>query len=149
LEVSIIVIIFVFYLFKNRSHTQIGLPNAVLASLSSHRDLGVHTEMFSDGMLDLIDKGVINNRKKQYFRNQIVASFCMGTRRLYDFIHDNPMLVMQRLSDANDPAKIARNNNIVAINSAVEIDLTGQVCVFIIVIVLLMSRLFFCFLFLF
>lgn len=105
--------------------------------------------MFSDGMLDLIDKGVINNRKKQYFRNQIVASFCMGTRRLYDFIHDNPMLVMQRLSDANDPAKIARNNNIVAINSAVEIDLTGQVCVFIIVIVLLMSRLFFCFLFLF
>jgi acetyl-CoA hydrolase len=109
--------------------TGIGLiPNAVLAALRSHRHLGLHTEMFSDGLLDLIEAGVVDNDAKSYHRGKAVASFVMGSRRLYDFVDDNPMIEMQPVTFTNDPFQISRNDRMVAINSAIEIDLTGQVC---------------------
>ncbi len=105
-----------------------GIPNAVLAQLGNHKDLGVHTEMFSDGILPLVAKGVVNGRKKQIDKNRMVASFLMGTQELYDFIDDNPMVAMMDIGYTNDVNIIARNNNVVAINSALAIDITGQVC---------------------
>ena len=109
--------------------TGIGLiPNAVLASLKSHKHLGLHTEMFSDGVLDLIEAGVLDNDAKSFHRGKAVASFVMGTRRLYDFVDDNPMIEMQPVTFTNDPFQIAQNDRMVAINSAIEVDLTGQVC---------------------
>jgi acetyl-CoA hydrolase len=109
--------------------TGIGLiPNAVLAALRSHQHLGLHTEMFSDGLLDLIEAGVLDNDAKSYHRGKAVASFVMGSRRLYDFVDDNPMIEMQPVTFTNDPFQIAQNDRMVAINSAIEVDLTGQVC---------------------
>jgi acetyl-CoA hydrolase len=109
--------------------TGIGLiPNAVLAALGSHKHLGLHTEMFSDGVLNLIEAGVLDNDKKSFHRGKAVASFVMGTRRLYDFVDDNPMIEMQPVTFTNDPFRIAQNDRMVAINSAIEVDLTGQVC---------------------
>jgi acetyl-CoA hydrolase len=109
--------------------TGIGLiPNAVLAALASHKHLGLHTEMFSDGLLELIEAGVLDNDAKSYHRGKAVASFVMGSRRLYDFVDDNPMIEMQPVTFTNDPFQIARNDRMVAINSAIEVDLTGQVC---------------------
>lgn len=105
-----------------------GVPNAVLASLKQHRHLGVHTEMFSDGLLTLIEAGVVDCEAKSYHRDKIVAAFVMGTRRLYDFVHDNPLIEMQPVSFTNDPAIIARNDHMISINSALEVDLSGQVC---------------------
>jgi 4-hydroxybutyrate CoA-transferase len=105
-----------------------GVPNAVLAALTGHRHLGVHTEMFSDGLLDLVEAGVVDNAAKQYHPGKVVSAFVMGSRRLYDFVDDNPMIEMHPVTFTNDPEAIARNYRMVSINSAIEVDLTGQVC---------------------
>jgi acetyl-CoA hydrolase len=104
------------------------IPNAVLAGLRQHRDLGVHTEMFSDGVVDLFERGVITNAKKSLHRGKLVSSFVMGSQRLYDFVHDNPALEMHPSHYVNDPFIISQNRGMVAINSALSVDLTGQVC---------------------
>lgn len=104
------------------------IPDAVLAALKDHRDLGVHTEMFSDGVIDLIETGVINGEKKRIHPGKVVSSFALGTRRLYDFIDDNPFIAMLDIAYVNDTAVIRRNPKVTAINSAIEVDVTGQVC---------------------
>jgi acyl-CoA hydrolase len=104
------------------------IPNAVLAALGDHKDLGVHTEMFSDGFIPLVEKGVINGRLKVKHPGRIVAGFVMGTRKLYDFIDDNPQVLMLDIGYVNDTAVIRRNPKVTAVNSAIEVDLTGQVC---------------------
>jgi acyl-CoA hydrolase/GNAT superfamily N-acetyltransferase len=104
------------------------IPNAVLANLKEHRDLGLHTEMFSDGVIDLIESGVINCRRKTLHAGKAVTSFCMGTRRLYDFVDDNPFFEFLPTEFVNDPSVIGRNDRMVSINSALQVDLTGQVC---------------------
>ena len=104
------------------------IPNAVLAALTSHKDLGVHTEMFSDGVIPLVESGVINGRRKVKHPGRMVAGFVMGTRRLYDFIDDNPQVLMLDIAYVNDTSVIRRNPKVTAVNSAIEIDLTGQVC---------------------
>jgi len=104
------------------------IPNAVLQSLGNHKDLGIHTEMFSDGVIDLVEQGVITNKKKAIHPEKIVAGFVMGSRRLYDFVDDNPMIAMLDIAYVNDTAVIRRNPKVTAINSAVEVDITGQVC---------------------
>jgi acyl-CoA hydrolase len=103
------------------------IPNAVLRALGNHKNLGVHTEMFSDGLIELIECGVVNNRLKRIHPGKVVSSFVMGTRRLYDFIDDNPEIALLDVAYVNDPAVIRRNPKVTAINSAIEIDLTGQV----------------------
>ncbi len=103
------------------------IPDAVLAALTSHRDLGVHTEMFSDGLIPLVESGVITGAKKTRHPGKIVSSFAMGTQALYDFIDDNPQEAMLDLAYVNDTAVIRRNPKVTAINSAIEVDLTGQV----------------------
>jgi acetyl-CoA hydrolase len=105
-----------------------GVPDGVLAALTDHKHLGVHTEMFSDGLLGLMERGVVDNSSKNYHAGKVVTSFVIGTRRLYDFVDDNPMIDMHPVTFTNDPALIARNDRMVAINSAIEVDLTGQVC---------------------
>lgn len=104
------------------------IPTAVLAALGGHRDLGVHTEMFSDGMVDLIERGVITGSRKRVHPGKILSTFLMGTRRLYDFVDDNPLVLMRDVAFVNDTAIIRQNPKAVAINSAIEVDLTGQVC---------------------
>ncbi len=104
------------------------IPDAVLRRLHGHRDLGIHTEMFSDGVLDLVERGVITGEKKTLHRGKIVCGFLIGTQRLYDFVDDNPLLEMHPQDYVNDPRVIAQNDRQVAINSAIEVDLTGQVC---------------------
>ncbi len=104
------------------------IPNAVLEALKDHRNLGVHTEMFSDGLIELIENEVVNNRCKRIHPGKVVSSFVNGTRRLYDFIDDNPEIVLLDVAYVNDPAVIRRNPKVTAINSAIEVDLTGQVC---------------------
>jgi 4-hydroxybutyrate CoA-transferase len=104
------------------------IPDAVLAALRNHKNLGVHTEMFSDGMIDLVEAGVINNSMKRRHPNRIVSSFAMGTRRLYDFMDDNPNLAMLDCAYVNDTAIIRKNPKVTAVNSAIEVDLTGQIC---------------------
>ena len=104
------------------------IPNAVLKSLTNHKDLGVHTEMFSDGVIELVEKGIINGRKKKIHPGKIVSGFVMGSRKTYDFIDDNPAVAMLDIAYINDTAVIRRNPKVTAINSAVEVDLTGQVC---------------------
>ena len=103
------------------------IPDAVLASLGGHKHLGVHTEMFSDGIVDLVEAGVITGSQKRIHPGKVVSSFAMGTRRLYDFMHDNPLVAMLVTDYVNDTAVIRRNPKVTAINSAVEVDLTGQV----------------------
>ena len=105
-----------------------GIPNAVLSSLTNHKDLGIHTEMFSDGIIDLVEKGIVTGKYKQKHPYKIVSGFAMGTKRLYDFMDDNPEVAMLDIAYVNDTAVIRRNPKVTAINSAVEIDLTGQVC---------------------
>ena len=105
-----------------------GIPDAVLAELANHRDLGIHTEMFSDGVVDLIEAGVINGERKSLHRGKVVSSFLMGSRRLYRFVHNNPIIEMHPSEYTNDPFVIAANDRMVAINSAIQVDLTGQVC---------------------
>jgi acyl-CoA hydrolase len=105
-----------------------GIPNAVLKFLSNHKNLGIHTEMFSDGILPLVASGVINGKLKKKHPGKIVSSFAMGTKALYDFIHDNPEVAMLDVSYVNDASVIRKNKRVTAINSAIEIDLSGQVC---------------------
>jgi 4-hydroxybutyrate CoA-transferase len=104
------------------------IPDAVLGFLYEKKDLGVHTELFSDGVIDLVDAGVITNARKTLHMGKITAGFVIGTRRLYDFIHDNPIIELHLTEYVNDPFVIAQNERQVAINSAIEVDLTGQVC---------------------
>lgn len=105
-----------------------GIPDAVLGFLDDKRNLGVHTELFSDGVIRLVEQGVINNEAKSLHPGKIIAGFAMGTRRLYDFIHDNPIIELHPTEYVNDPFRIAQNDRMVSINSAIEVDLTGQVC---------------------
>lgn len=104
------------------------IPNAVLAALASHRQLGVHTEMFSDGLIDLVEKGIITNEHKRTHPGRIVSGFAYGTRRLYDFVDDNPHVSFLDIAYVNDTSVIRKNPKVTAINSAIEVDLTGQVC---------------------
>jgi len=104
------------------------IPDAVLRALDTHEDLGVHTEMFSDGVIDLVEEGVITGANKAVHPGKIVGSFVMGTRALYDLIDDNPLVAMLDVAYVNDTAVIRRNPKVTAINSAIEVDLTGQVC---------------------
>ena len=104
------------------------IPDAVLKSLTNHKNLGVHTEMCSDGIIDLVESDVINNVKKRIHPNKTVTGFAVGTRRLYDYVNDNPAFVFLDIDYVNDPHVIRRNPKVIAINSAIEIDITGQVC---------------------
>jgi acyl-CoA hydrolase len=104
------------------------IPDAVLASLFNHRRLGIHTEMFSDGVVELVERGIVTGEEKVTDPGRIVAGFVHGTRRLYDFIDENPLVLMRDIGYVNDTAIIRKNPKVVAINSAIEIDLTGQVC---------------------
>ena len=103
------------------------IPDAVLRALTGHSDLGVHTEMFSDGVVPLVESGVINGSRKSVLPGKIVTSFIMGTQRVYAWAHDNPAIEMRSTSFTNDPFTIARNDRMIAINSALAVDLTGQV----------------------
>lgn len=105
-----------------------GIPNAVSAELMNKRDLGIHTEMFTDGMVDLYEAGVITGKKKTLMKDKMVATFALGTKKLYDFIDDNPNVQLLNGSWVNDPYVIAKNHKMVSINTTLEIDLTGQVC---------------------
>ena len=104
------------------------MPNAICACLRDHQHLGLHTEMFSDGALELIRSGVIDNSRKVIDAGKVVASFLLGSQKLYDFVDRNPAVLMKDIAYTNDPWNIARNPDMVSINSAIEIDLTGQVC---------------------
>ena len=105
-----------------------GIPDAVLGFLEDKRNLGVHTELFSDGIIRLVEQGVINNESKSLHPGKIIGGFVMGTRQLYDFIHDNPIIELHPTEYVNDPFRISQNERMVSINSAIEVDLTGQVC---------------------
>jgi acyl-CoA hydrolase/RimJ/RimL family protein N-acetyltransferase len=104
------------------------IPSAVMAALTNKKELGMHTEMFTEAVVPLIEAGVLNCRQKTLLPGKIVASFCFGTRKLYDYIHDNPRFEFRPTEFTNDPFQIARNRRMVAISSAIEVDLTGQVC---------------------
>ncbi len=104
------------------------IPNAVLSMLNNHKDLGVHSEMFADGILPLFDKGIVNGKNKAVDNGKMVATFLMGSKELYDFVHDNPGVAMQDVKYTNRVNIIAQNPKVTAINSALEIDITGQVC---------------------
>lgn len=121
---------YVSLLIEDGDTLQLGIgsiPDAVLCYLNKHKNLGVHTEMFSDSLIDLVESGVINNRHKTFKKGKIVTSFCMGSKRLYDFVHKNPHVEFHPSEFVNSPVNIAKNDNMVAINSAIEVDLTGQV----------------------
>jgi acyl-CoA hydrolase len=105
-----------------------GIPDAVLARLGNKHDLGVHSEMFSDGLIPLLEGGVITNRFKTVHPNRTVTSFVAGTKRLYDYINDNPLIEFHGCDRTNDTALIRKNPRVCAINAALEVDLTGQVC---------------------
>jgi 4-hydroxybutyrate CoA-transferase len=105
-----------------------GIPDAVLQFLGTKRNLGIYTELFSDGIIDLINQGVINNEAKTLHPGKVIAGIVMGTQRLYDFINNNPIIELHPSEYVNDPFRIARNDKMVSINSALEVDLTGQIC---------------------
>lgn len=118
-------------LIDDRSALQMGIgaiPDAVFSCLHNHKDLGIHTEMFSDGIIPLVKKGIITNKYKKKHRGKIVTGFVIGTKKLYDFIDDNPQVVFLDIDYVNDTKVIRANPKAVAINSAIEIDITGQVC---------------------
>ena len=122
---------FVAELIEDESTLQMGIgniPNAVLAQLTNHKDLGLHTEMFSDGVIDLIESGVINCSKKAVTKGRALATFLIGSERLYKFVDNNPFIVLKESNYVNDTSVIRQNPKVVAINSALEVDLTGQVC---------------------
>jgi len=104
------------------------IPDAVLNFLNNKKDLGIHSEMFSDGVVRLVEQGVINNARKTLHNGKILSGFVLGTRYLYKWVHDNPLCEFHRQEYVNDPFIIAQNEKMVAINSAIEVDLTGQVC---------------------
>jgi acyl-CoA hydrolase len=105
-----------------------GISEAVLHCLGDKNDLGIHTEMCPDGVVDLIEAGVINGQRKSIHRGKAVAAFVMGTKRLFDFVHENSSFEFRSMSYTNDPFVVAQNERMVAINSALQVDLTGQVC---------------------
>jgi acyl-CoA hydrolase/GNAT superfamily N-acetyltransferase len=118
-------------IIEDESTLQIGLgriPNAALRYLSSRRDLGIHTDVITDSLLDLIESGIVTGRKKTLHPDKVVTSYCMGTKRLYDFIHLNPMFELRPIDYICDPFKIAKNHRMVSITQAFSIDLTGQIC---------------------
>jgi acyl-CoA hydrolase/RimJ/RimL family protein N-acetyltransferase len=118
-------------LIEDGSTLQMGIgtiPDSILASLGDRKDLGIHTEMLSDGVIDLVEAGVLNCAKKTVHRGKIIASFVMGTKRLYDWVNHNPFIEFHPSHYVNDPFVVSQNDKMVAINSALEIDLTGQVC---------------------
>jgi len=118
-------------LIEDGSTMQMGIgaiPDAVLNFLGDKQDLGVHSELFSDGVMDLVQKGVITNERKTLHTGKIVAGFILGTHKLYDFVDDNPIVELHPTEYVNDPFVIAQNDKMVSINSAIEVDLTGQVC---------------------
>ena len=122
---------FIASLIEDRSTLQMGIgsiPDAALSKLKNHKDLGIHTEMFSDGVIDLIENDVINCNYKGTLRGLVLATFLMGSKRLYDYVNDNPFIEMKESSMVNDTARIRKNSRMVAINSAIEVDVTGQVC---------------------
>ena len=117
-------------LIRNGATIQLGIgaiPAATALALSGHRDLGIHTEMFTDAVVDLVEKGVVTGARKERNRGKIVTAFLMGTRRLYDFVNDNPMVEMRSVDFTNDTQVIRSFGTMTAINSAIEVDLTGQV----------------------
>ena len=105
-----------------------GIPNAVLSSLRHHRDIGIHSEMIGNGVVDLMEQGVINGRKKSLHPCKVICTFVMGDKTLFDFLDNNSAVEFHEVSYTNDPNVITKNRNIVAINSAIEIDVTGQIC---------------------
>lgn len=118
-------------LIEDKSCLQMGIgsiPNAVLSNLTNHKGLGIHTEMFSDGIIPLVKSGVITGEYKGILKGKIVSTFADGSQDLYDFINQNPVIEMKPTSFTNDPYKIAKNNRLISINSAIEVDVTGQVC---------------------
>jgi len=122
---------FIAELIPDGATMQLGIgaiPDAVLKYLYHKKDLGVHSELFSDGVIDLVDAGVLTNARKSLHPGKIVAGFILGTKRLYDWVDDNALIEFHRTEYVNDPFVIAQNERMVAINSAIEVDLTGQVC---------------------
>ncbi len=122
---------FIAEMIPDGATVQMGLgaiPDAVLKFLHDKRDLGVHTELFSDSVIDLVESGVLTNARKTLHPGKITAGFMIGTHRLYEWAHDNPLIDLHRTEYVNDPFVIAQNDGQVAINSAIELDLTGQVC---------------------
>jgi acetyl-CoA hydrolase len=118
-------------LIPDRATMQMGIgaiPDAVLEFLYDKKDLGIHTELFSDGVIDLVEAGVITNAEKTIHPGKIIAGFILGTERLYKWVHNNPLIEFLRTEYVNDPFVIAQNERMVAVNSAIEVDLTGQVC---------------------
>jgi acyl-CoA hydrolase len=118
-------------LVENGATIQTGIgsvPDAVLESLGGHKELGIHTEMFSDGVIPLIEKGVVTNQHKKKHRGKVVSSFVLGSRKLYDFVDDNPSIALLGIDYVNDTSIIRTNPKVTAINSAIEVDVTGQVC---------------------
>jgi 4-hydroxybutyrate CoA-transferase len=118
-------------LIENGSCLQLGIgaiPSSVLTYLSGHKDLGLHSEMCSDGVVDLLKSGAINNSQKRQHQGKSVCTFILGTKKLYDFVNDNPNFYLLEADYVNNPTIIARNSKMVSINSAIEVDLTGQVC---------------------
>lgn len=118
-------------LIEDGSTLQMGIgaiPDSVMKYLKGKKDLGVHTEMFSDGIIELVENGIINGEKKTLHKGKIIAGFVLGTKKIYDFINNNPIFEFHPQEYVNDPFVIAKNNKMVAINSAIEVDLTGQVC---------------------
>lgn len=104
------------------------IPNAILSLLENHKDLGLHTEMFSDGVIPLVEKEIITGKYKRIDQGKLVACFLMGSHKLHSYINDNPLVLMKDVRYTNDPFIIAQNPNVVAINSAIEVDITGQIC---------------------
>ena len=122
---------FIAELIPDEATMQMGIgaiPDAVLHYLFDKKDLGIHTELFSDGVIDLVEAGVITNSKKTLHPGKIVAGFILGTQRLYDWVHNNPLIEFLRTEYINDPFVVSQNDRMVAVNSAIEIDLTGQIC---------------------
>lgn len=105
-----------------------GIPNAALNAMNNKKDLGIHTEMVSDGIIEAVEKGIITGSKKTLHQGKIVATFLLGSKSLYEFAHNNPLFEMHPVDYSNDPFIVAQNDKMVAINSAIEVDLTGQVC---------------------
>jgi len=105
-----------------------GIPDAVLSNLGNHKDLGIHTEMVSDNVISLIEAGIINGQRKNFKPRKIILGFLLGTKKLFDFVHENPQFEFHPNAYTNDPFLVARNDNMVAINSALQLDITGQVC---------------------
>jgi acyl-CoA hydrolase len=113
------------------STLQIGIgtiPDAVLRALGNHKHLGIHSEMVSDGVINLVENDVIDNSRKNIHPNKTVTSFALGTQKLYDYVNDNPAFAFLDIDYVNDPHVIQRNNKVIAINSAIEVDITGQIC---------------------